>query len=70
MSRTGVDYHGIYERHAGEYDAMVTAEDCDGHLQPALQSIVGVAALIALVAACSTPERGSWPASPPWPCWP
>lgn len=40
MSRTGVDYHRIYERHAGEYDAMVAAEDCDGHLLPALLTIV------------------------------
>jgi ubiquinone/menaquinone biosynthesis C-methylase UbiE len=40
VSRTGVDYHGIYERHADEYDAMVAAEDCDGHLLPALQAVV------------------------------
>ena len=40
MSATDVDFHRIYERHAAEYDAMVAAEDCDGHLLPALQSIV------------------------------
>jgi ubiquinone/menaquinone biosynthesis C-methylase UbiE len=48
VSRTGIDYHSIYERHAAEYDAMVAAEDCDGHLLPALRSIApleGAAAL-------------------------
>jgi ubiquinone/menaquinone biosynthesis C-methylase UbiE len=54
MSRTGVDYHGIYERHAGEYDAMVAAEDCDGHLLPALQSIVPLAGAAVLEVGAGT----------------
>ena len=40
MSGTDIHFRRIYECHAGEYDAMVAAEDCDGHLLPALQSIV------------------------------
>ena len=54
MSRTGVDYHRIYERHAGEYDAMVAAEDCDGHLLPALQSIVPLAGAAVLEVGAGT----------------
>jgi ubiquinone/menaquinone biosynthesis C-methylase UbiE len=54
MSRTGVDYHLIYERHAGEYDAMVAAEDCDGHLLAALQSIVPLAGVSILEVGAGT----------------
>jgi ubiquinone/menaquinone biosynthesis C-methylase UbiE len=54
VSRTGVDYQRIYARHADEYDAMVAAEDCDGHLLPALQSIVPLAAAAVLEAGAGT----------------
>ena len=54
MSRTGVDYHQIYERHAGEYDAMVAAEDCDGHLLSALLSIVPLAGAAVLEVGAGT----------------
>ena len=54
MSRTGADYHRIYERHADEYDAMVAAEDCDGHLLPALQSIVPLAGAAVLEVGAGT----------------
>jgi ubiquinone/menaquinone biosynthesis C-methylase UbiE len=54
VSRTGVDYRGIYEHHAGEYDAMVAAEDCDGHLLPALQSIVPLAGAVVLEVGAGT----------------
>jgi ubiquinone/menaquinone biosynthesis C-methylase UbiE len=39
VSGPDVDFRLIYERHADEYDAMVAAEDCDGHLLPALEAI-------------------------------
>ena len=54
MSRTGVDYQRIYERHADEYDAMVAAEDCDNHLLPALQSIVSLAGAAVLEVGAGT----------------
>jgi len=54
MSGADVDFHRIYERHAGEYDAMVAAEDCDGHLLPALQSIVSLAGAAVLEVGAGT----------------
>ena len=54
MSRTGVDFHQIYERHAGEYDAMVNAEDCDGNLLPALQAIAPLAGATVLEVGAGT----------------
>ncbi len=54
MSGTGVDYQRIYERHVGEYDAMVAAEDCDGHLLPALQSIAPLAGAAVLEVGAGT----------------
>lgn len=51
---TAVDFHRIYERHAGEYDAMVAAEDCDGHLLPALQAIVPLAGAAVLEVGAGT----------------
>ena len=33
------DYEAIYRERAADYDRMVTAEDCDGALLPALESI-------------------------------
>lgn len=35
----GNDYEAIYRERAADYDALVTAEDCDGSLLPALESI-------------------------------
>ncbi|MBI5534275.1 MAG: class I SAM-dependent methyltransferase [Deltaproteobacteria bacterium] len=32
-----IDFHEIYRAHADEYDRMVSAEDCDGNLLPALK---------------------------------
>ncbi len=54
MSGTDVDFRRIYERHAGEYDAMVAAEDCDGRLLPALQSIVPLAGATVLEVGAGT----------------
>ena len=54
MSRTGIDYRQICERHAGEYDAMVAVEDCDGHLLPALQSITPLAGAAVLEVGAGT----------------
>jgi len=34
-----MDYEQIYEHHTGEYDALVSAEDCDGNLLPAIEAI-------------------------------
>jgi ubiquinone/menaquinone biosynthesis C-methylase UbiE len=34
-----MDYEKIYESHAGEYDALVSAEDADQNLIPALEAI-------------------------------
>lgn len=39
MSRT-TDYAAIYRSEPAAYDAMVTAEDCDGRLAPALAALV------------------------------
>jgi ubiquinone/menaquinone biosynthesis C-methylase UbiE len=38
-----MDQQQIYARHAAEYDALVSAEDCDGHLLPALEALAPVA---------------------------
>ncbi len=54
MSGAGVDFHGIYQRHADEYDELVAAEDCDGHLLPALQSIVPLAGAAVLEVGAGT----------------
>jgi ubiquinone/menaquinone biosynthesis C-methylase UbiE len=54
VTRTDVDFHRIYERHAGEYDAMVTAEDCEGNLLPALQAIVPLAGAAVLEVGAGT----------------
>ncbi len=35
-----MDQERIYAEHAAEYDALVSAEDCDGRLLPALETIV------------------------------
>jgi ubiquinone/menaquinone biosynthesis C-methylase UbiE len=35
-----MDYEKIYAEHAEQYDALVSAEDCDHHLLPALEQIV------------------------------
>jgi ubiquinone/menaquinone biosynthesis C-methylase UbiE len=43
VTAAGVDFHQVYQRHAAEYDALVAAEDCDGHLLPALEAIVPLA---------------------------
>lgn len=37
-----VDYAAIYARHAREYDALISAEDCDHNLLPALRSLCAV----------------------------
>ncbi|APR85981.1 Transcriptional regulator, ArsR family / Methyltransferase fusion [Minicystis rosea] len=37
-----MDQKQIYERHAAEYDALVAAEDCEGHLLPAIEAIATV----------------------------
>ena len=34
-----MDQESIYAEHAAEYDALVSAEDCDGHLLPAIEAI-------------------------------
>ena len=34
-----MDYQEIYTNHADRYDALVEAEDCDGRLLPALESV-------------------------------
>jgi ubiquinone/menaquinone biosynthesis C-methylase UbiE len=34
-----VDYERIYAEHAAEYDALVGAEDCDGHVLPAIEAV-------------------------------
>jgi ubiquinone/menaquinone biosynthesis C-methylase UbiE len=54
VSGTGVDFRRIYERHAVEYDAMVAAEDCDGHLLPALQTIAPLAGATVLEVGAGT----------------
>src|SRR5579859_4564571 len=41
-----MDYLGIYQNHALDYDRLVRAEDCDHNLLPAIQRIV--------------PVRGAW----------
>lgn len=38
-----MDYHEIYAKHADAYDELVTAEDCDGNLLPALERLIPVA---------------------------
>jgi ubiquinone/menaquinone biosynthesis C-methylase UbiE len=35
----GMEHERIYAEHAAEYDALVGAEDCDGHLLPAIETI-------------------------------
>jgi ubiquinone/menaquinone biosynthesis C-methylase UbiE len=35
----GTDYREIYRHHAEAYDALVSAEDCDRHLAPALAGL-------------------------------
>ena len=42
------DYATIYRDHAEEYDALVSAEDCDGHLLPAIEGIATLAGAIVL----------------------
>lgn len=37
-----MDYQEIYARHADRYDALVEAEDCDGNLLPALESVASL----------------------------
>ncbi len=37
------DHERIYAEHAAEYDALVGAEDCDGHLLPAIEAIAPLA---------------------------
>lgn len=54
MSGADADFHRIYERHAGEYDALVGAEDCDGNLLPALQAIVPLAGATVLEVGAGT----------------
>src|SRR5262249_12120565 len=34
-----MDYEEIYASHAEEFDALVQAEDCEGNLIPAIESI-------------------------------
>lgn len=46
--RAAMDQQRIYEHHAAEYDALVSAEDCDGNLLPALESIAPLAGASAL----------------------
>jgi ubiquinone/menaquinone biosynthesis C-methylase UbiE len=38
-----IDYEKIYEEHAEEYDRLVSAEDCDGRLLPALEALMPLA---------------------------
>jgi ubiquinone/menaquinone biosynthesis C-methylase UbiE len=38
-----MDQERIYAEHAAEYDALVSAEDCDGHLLPAIEAIAPLA---------------------------
>jgi ubiquinone/menaquinone biosynthesis C-methylase UbiE len=54
VTASGVDFHQVYERHAAEYDAMVAAEDCDGHLLPALEAIVPLAGAAVLEVGAGT----------------
>jgi len=37
------DYQRIYSEHADAYDRLVAAEDCDGHLTPALAGLLPLA---------------------------
>jgi ubiquinone/menaquinone biosynthesis C-methylase UbiE len=37
-----VDQERIYAEHATEYDALVSAEDCDGHLLPAIEVLAPI----------------------------
>lgn len=43
-----VDHQVIYENRARDYDSLVSAEDCDGNLGPAIASIVGLEGALAL----------------------
>jgi hypothetical protein len=38
-----IDYEKIYEERAEEYDRLVSAEDCDGRLLPALEGVLPLA---------------------------
>jgi len=38
-----MDKEQVYARHAAEYDALVSAEDCDHHLLPAIEAIAPLA---------------------------
>lgn len=40
-----MDYQRIYRERADEYDALICAEDADGHLLPALEAVAPVAGL-------------------------
>src|SRR5262249_36942398 len=39
----GMDHAHIYAHHAAEYDPLVSAEDCDGHLLPAIEAVAPIA---------------------------
>jgi ubiquinone/menaquinone biosynthesis C-methylase UbiE len=54
VSEADTDFHRIYERHADAYDALVTAEDCEGHLRPALEAIAPLAGATVLEVGAGT----------------
>src|SRR5262249_51397388 len=43
-----MDYEEIYRFHAREYDELVSAEDCEGNLLPALEAVAPLCGVEAL----------------------
>jgi SAM-dependent methyltransferase len=54
VSGAEAHYRGIYRDHADEYDELVGAEDCDGHLGPALEALLPLAGAAVLEAGAGT----------------
>lgn len=54
MAAGAVDYEKIYEERAEEYDRLVSAEDCDGRLLPAIQRVTPLAGARAVEVGCGT----------------
>lgn len=54
MSGAKPDFHRIYRDHAAAYDELVSAEDCDGRLGPALGAIAPLAGAAVLEAGAGT----------------
>ena len=51
---SGVDFEDIYRHHAEEYHALITAEDRDGHLLPALVGLAPLAGATVLEVGAGT----------------